>query len=158
MVGGVCRVLTFPFTGTFPRTHILQVTGIGLELSFCPVNAINPPRVKRYHSDSPVCPIWQLQTEKDVSTQCTNNQVTLLAVQRAGLPGWVPWLDHSRGHQVWKAGRHMQLVEPPIPCRLRAPGSLRTCWESRKMGRFGWGFWAPLDSTAICAGPALLQH
>lgn len=65
--------------GLFQRHTYSKRQGLDWSGHSVLVNVINPLRVRRYHSDSSKCPIWQLRTEKDLSPQRTIDQMTSLA-------------------------------------------------------------------------------
>lgn len=119
--------------------------GLDWSCHYVLLSAVNSPRVRRYHSDSPKSPISQLQTGKDVLTQCTIDQMTLLTVERAWLPGGVPWLDHSQGHQVWKAGRYMESAWTQCSLQTVSTWKPQSLWEKQAFGKPNGLPWIPLE-------------
>lgn len=82
------ETLLFPFTAVFPMTHILQVAVLGLELSFWPYQEIIPLRITRSHVKLSQEPLFGSSAlGKTMCPQSTVYRVTLLAAQKAGLPG-----------------------------------------------------------------------
>lgn len=142
--------------------HILQaaVLGLGSACHSIFTKATYPHRITKSHIKLSKCPFTGSSTlRKTISPQRTVYEITLLAAWSAGLTGWAPWLDCSRGKEVWKAGSHMEWVWADSSQKTICTWQLQSLWE-KQMSCKALVEISGLHSTCleIVPGPVLSEH